>query len=77
MIYYYYDSEDNFKQKEYKGDPLFVIRMRTEGEARLVYASADKAERKYREILENLPDNFSVLTYGLETPDGQQLYTKI
>lgn len=76
MTYYYYDITDG-KQKDYKGNPVFVVRLRAEGESRMVYSSADRAERKYREILENLPDNFCMVTYGLETPDGQQLYTKL
>ena len=76
MSYWYNDCKDGFKQREYNGDPVFVIREEAEGKSRMVYASAVQARQHLYAMLENPPANLSSVTYAIDTPSGEQLYIK-
>lgn len=74
MTYYYHDRNDDYKRKTYDGDPVFAVHEYAEGETRLTYASADSAKQHLFAVLENPPMNLSMVTYGIETPSGEQLF---
>lgn len=76
MSCWYYDNNEDYKRKDYDGDPVFVIREEAEGKSRLVYASAVQARQHLYAMLENPPANLSSVTYAIETPGGEQLYIK-